>query len=186
MDTILAPSRALFKVPPLAAYAQGFSTPVGIDHDTAQFAVQAIGRWWKKMGAKRYPAARELLITADGGGSNASRCRLWKVALQELALRLELPIHVCHFPPGTSKWNKIEHRMFCHITENWRGRPLVSRSVVVNLIGNTRTKAGLRINAELDTNSYPTGVKVTDEELATVRIKKAKFHGEWNYTISPR
>ena len=123
---------------------------VGIDHDTAQFAVQAIGRWWKKMGGKRYPHASALLITADGGGSNGSRCRLWKVALQTLAARLGLPIHVCHFPPGTSKWNKIEHRMFSHITQNWRGRPLVSHEVIVNLIANTTTRAGLMIRAELD------------------------------------
>jgi hypothetical protein len=159
---------------------------VGIEPHTARFAAETLRRWWLKMGRRVYPRATDLLVTADGGGSNGSRSRLWKLALQEVADEIGLRIAVRHFPPGTSKWNKIEHRMFCHITENWRGRPLVSRSVVVNLIGNTRTKAGLRINAELDTNSYPTGVKVTDEELATVRIKKAKFHGEWNYTISPR
>jgi hypothetical protein len=158
---------------------------VGIDHDTAQFAVQAIGRWWKKMGAKRYPQARELLITADGGGSNGSRCRLWKVALQELAARLEMPIHVCHFPPGTSKWNKIEHRMFCHITQNWRGRPLVSHEVIINLIANTTTQAGLKIRAELDRGIYPVGVKVTDAELGELNLKLAKFHGDWNYTLLP-
>jgi hypothetical protein len=159
---------------------------VGTDHDTARFAAQTIGKWWREMGRARYPHATELLITADGGGSNSSRCRLWKIALQELADATGLTLHVSHFPPGTSKWNKIEHRMFCHITENWRGRPLVSRSVVVNLIGNTRTKAGLRIKAELDTNSYQTGLKITDEEFAAIKIKKARFHGEWNYTISPR
>ena len=158
---------------------------VGIDHDTAQFAVQAIGRWWKKMGAKRYPAARELLITADGGGSNGSRCRLWKVALQELALRLGLPIHVCHFPPGTSKWNKIEHRMFCHITQNWRGQPLVSHEVIINLIANTTTQTGLRIRAELDRRIYPIGLKVTDAELSGLNLKLDKFHGNWNYTLLP-
>ena len=125
-------------------------------------------------------------MTADGGGSNSSRSRLWKVALQGLADQIGVRITVCHFPPGTSKWNKIEHRMFCHITENWRGRPLVSRAVVVNLIGSTKTSTGLRINAELDTSIYKTGLKVTDEEFATIKIKKAKFHGEWNYTISPR
>ena len=130
---------------------------VGIDHDTAQFAVQAIGRWWQKMGAKRYPRARELLITADGGGSNGSRCRLWKVALQALATRLGLPVHVRHFPPGTSKWNKIEHRMFSHITENWRGRPLVSHEVITNLIANTKTRTGLRIRAELDSGNIQPG-----------------------------
>jgi hypothetical protein len=154
---------------------------VGIDHDTAQFAVQAIGRWWKKMGSKRYPAANELLITADGGGSNGSRCRLWKVALQELAVRLGMPVHVCHFPPGTSKWNKIEHRMFCHITQNWRGRPLVSHEVIINLIANTTTQAGLKIRAELDRGIYPIGVKITDEELSGLNLKVAKFHGDWNY-----
>jgi len=158
---------------------------VGIDHDTARFAAQAIRRWWKKMGRKRHPAAKELLITADGGGSNSSRCRLWKVALQELANGLEMPIHVCHFPPGTSKWNKIEHRMFCHITQNWRGRPLVSHEVIINLIANTSTRQGLRIKAELDHANYPLKTKVTDDELQAVQIKRHKFHGEWNYTIIP-
>ena len=159
---------------------------VGIDHDTAQFAVQAIGRWWKKMGCKRYPTARELLITADGGGSNGSRSRLWKVALQKLAVRLAMPIHVCHFPPGTSKWNKIEHRMFCHITQNWRGRPLVSHEVIVNLIANTTTQAGLKIRAELDRGSYPIGIKITDAELSELNLHLAKFHGDWNYTLLPK
>ena len=126
------------------------------------------------------------MVTADAGGSNGYRSRLWKVALQELADTIGLRISVCHFPPGTSKWNKIEHRMFCHITKNWRGKPLLSRAVVVNLIGNTKTKAGLQIQAELDTNAYETGIEVSDEELATVRIEKATFHGEWNYTISPK
>lgn len=158
---------------------------VGIDHDTAQFAVQAIGRWWKKMGQKRYPHATELLITADGGGSNGSRCRLWKVALQALAVRLGMPIHVCHFPPGTSKWNKIEHRMFCHITQNWRGRPLVSHEVIVNLIANTTTQAWLKIRAELDRGSYPVGIKITDAELRELNLKLGSFHGEWNYALLP-
>ncbi len=144
---------------------------VGIDHDTARFAAEAIHRWWKKMGSRRHRWCNELLITADGGGSNGSRCRLWKVALQDLADRLEIPVHVCHFPPGTSKWNKIEHRMFCHITQNWRGRPLVSHEVIINLIANTATAQGLNIQAELDTGCYPTGVKVTDQELAVVRLK---------------
>ena len=125
-------------------------------------------------------------VTADGGGSNGSRCRLWKVALQELAVRLGMTLHVCHFPPGTSKWNKIEHRMFCHITENWRGRPLVSREVVVNLIGNTRTKTGLEIRSELDGCSYPIGREVTDQQMESLSIKREKFHGEWNYTIRPK
>jgi Rhodopirellula transposase DDE domain len=156
---------------------------VGIDHDTAQFATETLRRWWQNMGRPVYPQANELLVTADGGGSNGSRTRLWKVELQTLANQLGLRISVCHFPPGTSKWNKIEHRMFCHITENWRGRPLVSRAAVVNLIGSTKTKEGLRIQAELDTNTYPMGIKVTDEELAAVNIKRHSFHGDWNYTI---
>ena len=158
---------------------------VGIDHDTAQFAVRAIGRWWQRMGAKRYPKAKELLITADGGGSNGSRCRLWKVALQALAVRLGMPIHVCHFPPGTSKWNKIEHRMFSHITQNWRGRPLVSHEVIVNLIANTTTQAGLKIRAELDRGHYPIGIKITDAELGALNLKLGKFHGDWNYALLP-
>jgi len=138
------------------------------------------------MGSVVDPEATSLLITADSGGSNSRRSRLWKVSVQDLADLLGLPITVCHFPPGTSKWNPIEHRMFCHITQNWRGRPLVSRGVVVNLIGHTTTRTGFEIRAELDTNSYETGIKVTDEELAAVRITRDKFHGEWNYTISPR
>jgi hypothetical protein len=158
---------------------------VGIDHDTARFAAEAIYRWWKKMGSRRHRGARELLITADGGGSNGSRCRLWKVALQGLADRLEMPVHVCHFPPGTSKWNKIEHRMFCHITQNWRGRPLLSHEVIVSLIANTTTAQGLQIHAELDTSNYPTGVKVSDEELAAVNLRQANFHGDWNYSVLP-
>ncbi|EQD27149.1 Rhodopirellula transposase family protein [mine drainage metagenome] len=158
---------------------------VGIGHDTAQFAVQAIGRWWQKMGRKRYPHAQKLLITADGGGSNGSRCRLWKVALQELATHGGIPIHVCHFPPGTSKWNQIEHRMFCHITQNWRGRPLVSHEVIINLIANTTTQAGLKIRAELDRAHYPVGIKVTDAELSALNLKLGPFHGDWNYALFP-
>jgi Rhodopirellula transposase DDE domain len=180
--------KTLGKVTPYGVYDQTVNegwVSVGIDHDTARFATESLRRWWSKMGRGVYPRATDLLVTADGGGSNGSRSRLWKLALQGLADEVGLRITVCHFPPGTSKWNKIEHRMFCHITENWRGRPLISRSVVVNLIGNTRTKAGLKISAELDTNSYPTGLKVTDAEFATIKIKPSKFHGEWNYTISP-
>ena len=158
---------------------------VGIDHDTAFFAAEAIARWWRKMGRKRFAKARQLLITADGGGSNGSRCRLWKVALQQLADRIGLELSICHFPPGTSKWNKIEHRLFCHITQNWRGKPLVSHQVIVNLIAQTTTRAGLRVHAELDTQQYPTGIKVSDEQLAKVRIKKNDFHGDWNYEIIP-
>jgi len=159
---------------------------VGIDHNTAEFATESVRRWWERMGSSAYPAAKELLMTADGGGSNGSRARLWKLMLQRLADRLGLRITVCHFPPGTSKWNKVEHRMFCHITENWRGRPLVSRAVIVNLIGHVRTSEGLRIKAELDTNSYPKGIKVSDQELAEVRLQRAKFHGDWNYTVLPK
>ena len=158
---------------------------VGIDHDTAEFAVQTIRRWWLEMGQPLYQGARRLLITADCGGSNGYRVRLWRLQLQQLADELGLTVQVCHFPPGTSKWNKIEHRMFCHITNNWRGRPLLSRQVVVNLIGSVTTKEGLRIRAELDENSYAAGVKVTDQELAGVSIERDKFHGEWNYRIKP-
>jgi hypothetical protein len=159
---------------------------VGVDHDTAEFAVETIRRWWDRMGIRVYPKAKKLLITADGGGSNGSRCRLWKVELQRLADEIGLGISVCHFPPGTSKWNKIEHRMFCHITENWRGRPLVSREVVVNLIGGTRTKAGLEIQSELDGGIYPIAREVTDQQMDGLSIKREKFHGEWNYTIRPK
>lgn len=158
---------------------------VGVDHDTARFAVEAIRRWWHKMGSKRYRNARRLLITADGGGSNGSRCRLWKVALQDLAAQLGLAIHVSHFPPGTSKWNKIEHRMFCHITQNWRGQPLVSHEVIINLIASTATKTGLKIRAALDRGRYPIGIEVEDAQLAALNLKRADFHGDWNYTILP-
>ena len=158
---------------------------VGIDHDTARFAAASIGRWWRQMGQRRFPKARQLLITADGGGSNASRSRLWKVALQALADDLQLELHVCHFPPGTSKWNKIEHRLFNFITQNWRGRPLTSYQVIVNLIGKTTSKTGLKVRAALDTEKYETGLTVTDEQLARVHCTPNPFHGEWNYTISP-
>ncbi|MEO6436180.1 MAG: ISAzo13 family transposase [Tepidisphaeraceae bacterium] len=158
---------------------------VGIDHDTAWFATEAIARWWQKMGRRRFPKARQLLITADGGGSNGSRCRLWKIALQQLADRIGLDLSVCHFPPGTSKWNKIEHRLFCHITQNWRGKPLVSHQVIVNLIARTTTRTGLRVRAEWDTKHDATGIKVSDQQLAQVRIKKNPFHGDWNYDITP-
>jgi Rhodopirellula transposase DDE domain len=158
---------------------------VGIDHDTAQFAAASIGRWWHELGSRRYPRATELMITADGGGSNSSRNRLWKVALQGLANDLGLILRVCHFPPGTSKWNKIEHRLFCFITKNWRGRPLTSYEVIVNLIANTTTETGLTVRAALDTNEYETGIEVSDDQLAKLRLTRAKFHGEWNYTIRP-
>ncbi len=159
---------------------------VGIDHDTAQFAVNSIRRWWNEMGQERFPRARELLITADGGGSNSHRSRLWKVSLQELADELGMPLFVCHFPPGTSKWNKIEHRLFSFITKNWRARPLESLEVIVNLIAHTTTRTGLLVKAAIDTNPYPTKIKVTDEQLGRLRLKRHNFHGEWNYTLLPR
>ena len=158
---------------------------VGTDHDTASFAVATIRRWWFAMGQAVYPAARELMIMADGGGSNGSRVRLWKLELQRLADELEIPIRVSHFPPGTSKWNKIEHRLFSYISLNWRGQPLVSHEVIVNLIAATTTRKGLKVQAEIDSAPYPKGVKVTDTEFATIRIARDDFHGEWNYVISP-
>ena len=183
------PDKDLGKVTPEGVYDlsrnEGWVS-VGIDHDTAAFAKASLRRWWQEMGSGAYPEADSLLITADAGGSSGYRVRLWKVVLQELADATGLRISVCHFPPGTSKWNKIEHRMFCHITKNWRGRPLLSRAIVVSLIGNTKTRKGLRIEAELDTHEYPLGIEVSDDELAAVQIKPDKFHGEWNYTIAPR
>jgi len=158
---------------------------VGTDHDTARFAVNTIRQWWYQMGQYAYPQAEKLLITADGGGSNGSRCRLWKLELQRLVDELQIEISVCHFPPGTSKWNKIEHRMFSHITKNWRGRPLTSHEVIVNLISNTTTRAGLEINAALDSEKYPTGIKVSDQEMKNINLKKNAFHGEWNYSVYP-
>ena len=159
---------------------------VGTDNDTAQFAASSISRWWSNMGESAYPDAKELLIFADAGGSNGSRNRLWKRSLQELSDREGLKIVVCHFPPGTSKWNKIEHRMFCHITQNWRGKPLISHEVIVSLIGATKTKAGLEIQAQLDEDKYSKGLKVSDQEMESLNIETADFHGEWNYIISPR
>lgn len=159
---------------------------VGIDHDTPAFAVASIAQWWRGMGKRAYPDATELLITADGGGSNAVRSRLWKLELQHFADRSGLTISVSHFPPGTSKWNKIEHRLFCHITENWRGRPLVDHETIVQLIGSVRTSTGLSVKAKLDTRSYPTGIKVSDDEMRDLLITAEEFHGEWNYTIHPR
>jgi hypothetical protein len=179
----------LGKVAPYGVYDLTQNTGwvnVGIDHDTAEFAVESIRRWWLEMGKAVNPKAGQLLITADCGGSNGYRVRLWRRELQKLADEQQLCIQVCHFPPGTSKWNKIEHRMFCHITQNWRGRPLLSREVVVNLIGNTTTAAGLRIHAELDENTYEAGIKVSDQELAELAIDRDEFHGEWNYKIKPR
>ncbi len=179
----------LGKITPYGVYDPVTNTgwvSVGVDHDTAQFAVESIRRWWLRMGSRNYPEATELLITADGGGSNGSRCRLWKVELQELVNETGLAISVSHFPPGTSKWNKIEHRMFSHITENWRGRPLISREVVVNLIAGASKKSGLHIEAELDLTEYPTGIKVSDAQMKRLNLHPADFHGsDWNYTIKP-
>jgi len=179
----------LGKVSPYGVYDLTNNTGwvnVGIDHDTAEFAVESIRRWWNEMGKPVYSNARRLLITADCGGSNGYRVRLWHRELQKLADEEQLSIQVCHFPPGTSKWNKIEHRMFCNITANWRGRPLLSREVVVNLIGNTTTKTGLRIKATLDENKYQQGIKVSDNELAMLNVERDDFHGEWNYRLNPR
>jgi transposase len=159
---------------------------VGIDHDTAAFAVESIRRWWWSMGQPVYPDATRLLITADAGGSNGYRLRLWKLELQKLADETGLEIAVCHFPPGTSKWNKIEHRLFSAITQNWRGKPLVSHEVVVNLIGATTTETGLRVTSKLDTNRYPAGRKVSDDELAVIHLRRDAFHGDWNYSLLPR
>lgn len=158
---------------------------VGVDHDTASFAVRTIGRWWQKMGRPRYRRGRRLLITADGGGSNGARLRLWKWELQQLATRTGLTITVCHFPPGTSKWNAIEHRLFSYISRNWRGRPLVSLAVIVSLIAATRTAAGLRVRCELDRGTYPQGRTISDAQLSTVHLTPHEFHGDWNYTIRP-
>lgn len=179
----------LGKVNPYGIYDQTANVgwvSVGIDHDTSSFAVESIRRWWNRMGQQAYPEAKRLLITADGGGSNGYRIRLWKIELQRFADEQGLEISVCHFPPGTSKWNKIEHRMFSHISMNWRGKPLTSHEVIVNLIANTTTQQGLEIQAALDTNSYPKGLKVTDAELEDINLHKADFHGEWNYSIHPK
>jgi len=159
---------------------------VGTDHDTAAFAVQTIRRWWQVVGNKAYPNAKELFITADGGGSNGGRVRLWKLELQGLADEVGIPIRVSHYPPGTSKWNKIEHRLFSFITMNWRGEPLISHEVMLNLIANTKTKKGLSVKAELGKREYPKGIKVPDVEFATINMVRDDFHGEWNYSISPR
>jgi transposase len=183
------PDKKLGKVAPYGVYDltenKGWVS-VGISADTAEFAVSSIRNWWKEMGCKVYPHANELLITADGGGSNGYRVGLWKKKLRELADELRLEINVCHFPPGTSKWNKIEHRMFCHITQNWRGRPLTSQEVVVNLIGNTTTKNGLTIQAKLDENIYEKGIKISKKELEDLNIIADSFHGEWNYKFTPK
>ncbi len=179
----------LGKVAPYGIYdlaANAGWVSVGIDHDTAAFAVNAIRRWYEVVGHGRHESADRLLITADGGGSNGSRVRLWKLELQKLADETGMVLQVCHYPPGTSKWNKIEHRLFCHITQTWRGKPLVSRLAVVDLIAATTTKTGLTVRCELDENSYPKAIRVTNEEMATLNIATDTWHPEWNYTISPR
>jgi len=158
---------------------------LGISHDTAAFAVESIRRWWQRLGQARYPQARHLLITADCGGSNGARVRLWKLELQKLACELGLEICVCHLPPGTSKWNKIEHRLFSFISQNWRGKPLTDLATIISLIGATSTSSGLKVYCDLDTNSYPKGIKVSDAEMKALNIKRAEFHGEWNYTLMP-
>jgi hypothetical protein len=159
---------------------------VGADHDTAAFAVATIGRWWEMVGGVAHPKAKRLLVTADAGGSNSYRSRLWKVELAKLAANAGVDITVCHFPPGTSKWNKIEHRLFSHISMNWRGQPLTSHEVVVDLIAGTRTRTGLKVRAELDRATYPKGIAVTDEQLAAVPLDRHEWHGDWNYTIRGR
>ncbi len=182
------PDRRVGKAIPYGIYDMGWDlgwVNVGVDHDTASFAVEGIRRWWSGMGSEMYSDAGRLLICADGGGSNGYRVRLWKVELQRFADETGLEVTVCHFPPGTSKWNKIEHRLFSHITMNWRGRPLVSHQVVVELIAATRTATGLEVEARLDTGSYPTKVKVTKQQMERVRLHPHDFHGEWNYTIRP-
>ena len=182
------PDKRLGKVSPYGVYDLSQNkgwVSVGISADTAEFAVHSIRSWWRLMGKKAYPHARELLITADCGGSNGYRVRLWKVELQKLATELDIEISVCHFPPGTSKWNKIEHRLFSYIAKNWRGKPLITRETVVNLIAGAITTKGLEIRAVLDENVYEKGIKVTDEELAGINIVHADFHGEWNYKILP-
>jgi transposase len=189
VDTHDFPDDKLGKAIPYGVYDLASNdawVSVGIDHDTAEFAVASIAEWWKRMGRKRYAGAKRLLITGDSGGSNGHRNRLWKVELQRFANRTGLIVEVCHFPPGTSKWNKIEHRLFCHITRNWQGIPLETHQIVVNLIGGTRTTQGLEVHAWLDEREYPKGRKVSDTELAEVRIRRGTFQGDWNYEIHPR
>jgi hypothetical protein len=183
------PEEADGKALPYGVYDVGANegwVSVGVDHDTAAFAVATIRRWWEEMGQARYPDAGHLLICADGGGSNGSRNRLWKRELQGVADDLQLAMSVCHLPPGTSKWNKIEHRLFSFISINWRGKPLTSYEVMLQLIQHTTTATGLRVQAAVDEEEYPTGITVTDEELAEVTLLRDNFHGEWNYTILPR
>ena len=183
------PSLAQGKALPYGVYDTGQNRAVvnvGVTHDTAEFAVESIRRWWKLDGCKSYPAARRLLICADAGGSNGNRLRAWKLNLQQMADQIQLPITVCHYPPGTSKWNKIEHRLFSFISLNWRGEPLINYETIINLIGGTKTRTGLKVKAVLDTNEYETGIKVSDEQLDEIKIRRHKVHPAWNYTISPR
>ncbi|MGL4554606.1 MAG: ISAzo13 family transposase [Gemmataceae bacterium] len=182
------PDEALGKAIPYGVYdlaANAGWVSIGRDHDTPAFSAETMRRWWLRMGRPLYPGASRLLVTADGGGSNGWRCRLWKTELQRLANETGLRVEVCHYPPGSSKWNKIEHRLFSQITANWRGKPLTSRETILELISSTRTQTGLVVRAALDDGLYPTGVKVTDEELAAVNLHRESFHGEWNYTIKP-
>jgi hypothetical protein len=182
------PDRELGKAVPYGVYDLTYNeagVSVGISHDTAEFAVAAIHRWWTKLGRKRYPSGKRLLITADCGGSNSPRTRLWRWELQQFSNRTGMKAEVCHYPPGTSKWNKIEHRLFCHITRNWRGIPLETLEIVVNLIGATRTDEGLEVHAWLDQHEYEKSRIVTDEQLAMIRLQRSRFHGDWNYVILP-
>jgi hypothetical protein len=182
------PGDAAGKAIPYGVYDLGANAgwvSVGTDHDTAAFAVATIRRWWEQTGRVLYPKATRLLVCADAGGSNGYRIRAWKTQLARLAADSGLAVTVCHFPPGTSKWNKIEHRLFSHISMNWRGRPLVSHEVILELIAATRTRSGLRVQAELDQRSYPLGVRVSDRELAAVPLRRHDWHGEWNYTVLP-
>ena len=183
------PSKEWGKVAPYGVYDLGRNSgwvSVGVDHDTSAFAVESIRRWWYSMGRRCYPRARKLLITADAGGSNGARVRLWKWELQKLADETELRIAVCHFPPGTSKWNKIEHRLFSAISQNWRGKPLVNHEVIINLIAAPTTKNGLRVESQLDTNLYPKGIKISDKQMAELQLRREEFHGDWNYGLLPR
>lgn len=189
VDTHDFPDAKLGKAIPYGVYDLANNdawVSVGIDHDTAEFAVASIAEWWKRMGRKRYPKAKRLLITGDSGGSNGHRNRLWKAELQRFANRTGLIVEVCHFPPGTSKWNKIEHRLFCHITRNWQGIPLETHEIVVNLIGSTRTTQGLEVHAWLDEREYPKGRTVSEEEFAALHIRRNAFQGDWNYEIHPQ
>lgn len=189
VDTHDFPDKTLGKAVPYGVYdikENEAWVSVGVSSDTAEFAVEAIRRWWNELGSERYPSPTRLLITADSGGSNGHRNRLWKLELQQLADEIGMTIEVCHFPPGTSKWNKIEHRLFCHITHNWRGVPLETHEVVVNLVSSTRTSEGLEVHCWLDDRQYAKGRKISDEEMQTIRIKRNDFHGDWNYEIRPR